>query len=172
LPLHFPFSIFLSLSLGGGRRHEATREARLATATGDPRLPGEVRLLGRRGLRGEALLPSASLTVSWICSLFFLFVDVLPLICVVLLRFTAFACCRRVRVGSRVSFSGEVSLISVDLVHSTAYFVRGSADAVFLLFFHFILFVDGEGSFLGFTATVGEFTFPYHSSPLVSCANY
>jgi hypothetical protein len=110
--------------------------------------------------------------MSWICSLFLLFVDVLPLICVVLLHFTAFACCRRLRVVSRVSFLDEVSLISVDLVHSTAYFVRGSADPVFLLFFHFILFVDGEGSFLGFGTTVGEFTFPYHSSPLVSYANY
>jgi hypothetical protein len=55
LPLHFPFPIFLSHSLGGGRRHEATREAPLpaatseawlATATGDPRLPGEARLAG------------------------------------------------------------------------------------------------------------------------------
>jgi hypothetical protein len=81
-----------------------------------------------------------------------------------------FACCHRVRPGSRVSFSGEVSLISVDLVHSTTYFVRGSDDPVFLLFFHFILFIDGEGSFLGFASTVGEFTFalPF-ISPCVLC---
>jgi hypothetical protein len=98
LPLHFPFHVFLSLSLGGGRRHEVTREARLPAATGEARLAtatGNARLPGRRGLREEALLPSASLPVSWICSLFVLFVVVLPLICVVLLRFTAFACCRR-----------------------------------------------------------------------------
>jgi hypothetical protein len=81
-----------------------------------------------------------------------------------------FACCRRERPGSRVSFSGEVSLISVDLVHSTTYFICGSADPVFLLCFHFILFVDGEGSFLGFAATVGVFTFPLpFISPCVMC---
>jgi hypothetical protein len=44
---------------------------------------------GRRGLRGEALLPSASLPVSWICSLFLLFGDVLPLI---LCGFASFHC--------------------------------------------------------------------------------
>jgi hypothetical protein len=46
LPLHFPFPIYLSLFLCGGRRHEATDEAQLATATGDPRLAGEARLAG------------------------------------------------------------------------------------------------------------------------------
>jgi hypothetical protein len=60
LPLHFPFPIFLSLFLCGGRRHEATGEARLpaatgearlAMATGDPRLPGEARLAGVGGRR-------------------------------------------------------------------------------------------------------------------------
>jgi hypothetical protein len=87
LLLHFPFPICLSLFLGGGRRHEATREARLLAATGEARLATAT---GDPRLAGEALPPSASLPVSWICSLFLLFVDVLPLICVVLLRFIAF----------------------------------------------------------------------------------
>jgi hypothetical protein len=74
--------------------------------------------------------------------------------------------------GLGFHFSGEVSLISVDLVHSTAYSYAEVLIQCFCCFFHFILLFDGEGSFLGFPATVGEFTFPYHSSLLVSYANY
>jgi hypothetical protein len=60
LPLHFPFPIFLSLFLGGGRRHEATREARLPAATGEARLAtatGDPRLLGEARLAGEGAAP-------------------------------------------------------------------------------------------------------------------
>jgi hypothetical protein len=60
LPLHFPFPIFLSLFLGGGRRHEATREARLPAATGEARLAtatGYPRLLGEARLAGEGAAP-------------------------------------------------------------------------------------------------------------------
>jgi hypothetical protein len=95
LPLHFPFPIFLSLFLCGGRRHEATGEARLpaatgearlAMATGDPRLPGEARLAGGGGGDaapvGEFARELDLLSVPIVC-------DVLPLI---LCGFASFHC--------------------------------------------------------------------------------
>jgi hypothetical protein len=175
LSLHFPFPIFLSLFLCGGRRFEAngearlpaaTGEARVATATGDPRLAG-----GGGGGWGDAAPVDEFARELDLLSIPVVFGDVLPLILCGFASFSLpFACCRRVRPGSRFSFSGEVSLISVDLIHSTTFFVCGSADPVFLLCFHFILFVDSEGSFLGFAATVGEFTFPLpFISPCALC---
>jgi hypothetical protein len=103
LPLHFPFRVFLSLSLGGGRQHEATREAWLPAVTGEARLAtttGDAQLPGRRGFWGGVACAGGSSPVGEfareldLLSVGFV-VTALPLICVVLLRFTAFACCRR-----------------------------------------------------------------------------
>jgi hypothetical protein len=104
------------------------------------------RFRGRRGLRGGDAAPIGefareldllSVPVVWWCAssdfVWFCFVS-LP-----------FACCRHVRPGSRVSFSGEVSLISIDLVHSTTFFVCRSADPVFFVVFPFHPFCRRRG---------------------------
>jgi hypothetical protein len=49
--------------------------------------------------------------------------------------------------------------------------MRKCWSSVFVVF-HFIFFVDDEGSFLGLAALLVSLLFPYHSSPLVPCANY